>query len=157
MVDSWFNPLINTVHLPFSEPLFVGQKTTKNQDFGGAPTRRCSQEPTSQTSMGISMGTGRSKRFFFSRFETTKKTYTLVSHEYSLRVISYIVFFFYVCPKNGKYTPIHPRLLLHWKKCILGYRFFQTNHQFDPANSQRGTNCLPVECLLQDGSPKWSI
>ena len=108
MVDSWFNPLINTVHLPFSEPLFVGQKTTKNQDFGGAPTRRCSQEPTSQTSMGISMGTGRSKRVFFSRFETTKKTYTLVSHEYSLRVISYIVFFLMCVRKMESILPYTP-------------------------------------------------
>jgi hypothetical protein len=39
-------------------------------------------------------GDGEIKTGFFSRFETTKKTYTLVSHEYSLRVISYIVFFF---------------------------------------------------------------
>jgi hypothetical protein len=49
----------------------------------------------------------------------------LVSHEYSLRVISYIVFFFNVCPKNGKYTPIHPRLLLHWKNAFWGTVFFK--------------------------------
>lgn len=53
--------------------------------------------------------------------------------------------------------PYTPGYYFIGKKCILGYRFFQTNHQSDPANSQRGTNCLPVVCLLQDGSPKWSI
>jgi hypothetical protein len=53
-------------------------------------------------------GDGEIKTGFFSRFETTKKTYTLVSHEYSLRVISYIVFFLMCVRKMESILPYTP-------------------------------------------------
>ena len=42
------------------------------------------------------------------------------------------------------------------KACFNGVQFFQTNHQSDPADSHRGTHCLPVVLLPPDGSPNWS-
>ena len=93
------------------------------QDFGGAATRRCSQEPTKDVRRGYQWD-GEIKTGFFSRFETTKKTYTLVSHEYSLGYIIYS--FFFMCVRKMKSRlPYTPGYYFIGKNAFWGTVFFK--------------------------------